>query len=503
MALRDDPEPTPLAYRTLDGEEAQLARASVDELRAALVGAISTAGDAEHERARAVWNAMVDRSPALIAHCTSARDVGEVVRFARAHSMLLSVRGGGHHIAGNAVADGGVMIDLSPMRTVRVDTATRRARVDGGALLGDVDRVCQLHGLATPLGINSTTGFAGLCLGGGFGWLTRKHGLTIDNLISADVVGADGVLRTASAASEPDLFWALRGGGGNFGVVTSFEIALHPVGPIVHAGFVVYPGIAAPAVMRAFRDFDDAAPDDVAVWAVLRKAPPLPFLPTEAHGKDVVILAALYAGDASAGPAYTEPLLRFGAPLGQALGPVPYASFQQALDPLLGPGFRNYWKTNEFTELTDHALDAMIESARGVPNGSSEVIVVSLGGAMGRVPSDATAYAGRDARYVMNVHGRWDSPDDDATIRTWAREAFERTAPFATGGGYVNFLTADEPARVEAAYGGNYERLRALKSRFDPSNLFRMNHNISPEPPDWSRGQRASRGGRRRPGQGA
>lgn len=286
----------------------------------------------------------------------------------------------------------------------------------------------QAFGLATPLGINSTTGFAGLCLGGGFGWLTRKHGMTIDNLLSADLIAADGSYRVVSAANDPDLFWALRGGGGNFGVVTSFEIALHPVGPLVHAGLVIYPASQVREVLRGWRDFTETAPDELSVWAVIRKAPPLPFLAPEVHGT----------------------------------------------------GARNYWKTSDSDELDDDAIDVFVDAARSIRGPECEVFIAQLGGAMARVPSDATAYAGRDARYIMNVHGRWRRPEDDGTIRAWARRMFEETAPFATGGAYVNFLTEDESSRVVSAYGSNYERLREVKERIDPDNLFRMNHNIPP-----------------------
>jgi FAD/FMN-containing dehydrogenase len=470
-------------YRTLDGEEAHLSESAVAKLRSALGGRVSTRGEPDYDRARRTWNAMVERHPALVAHCASTDDVREALRFAREHSILLSVRGGGHHIAGNAVAEQGLEIDLSPMRSVDVNAAPRTAHVGGGAVLGDVDHATQAFALATPLGINSTTGFAGLCLGGGFGWLTRKHGLTIDNLISANVVTANGDELVASASSEPDLFWAIRGGGGNFGVVTSFEMRLHPVGPLVHAGIVVYPLAAAPDVLRAWRELTSSAPDDLTVWALLRKAPPLPFLPTEVHGTDVVVIVALYAGDVDEGARATAPLLGLGKPLGHVFGAQPYEAFQKMFDPLLAFDARNYWKTNEFVDLADGAIEAILDAARVLPGPECELFVASLGGAMGRVPIDATAYAGRTSRYLVNVHGRWRNPADDATVRSWARGVFDATAPFATGGGYVNFLTADEQARVAAAYGANYERLREVKARFDPDNVFRMNHNIPPRAP--------------------
>ena len=465
---------------TLDKDVRQLAVADADAFTAQISGGVIDAADGAYEEARKVWNGTIDRRPALIARCLNEGDVQVAVRFAAAHRMLLSVRGGGHHIAGNAVAEGGLMIDLSSMRAVSIDAAKRVARVGPGALLSDFDREAQAHGLATPLGINSTTGVAGLTLGGGFGWLSRRYGMTVDNLLSATVVTADGAVHQVSAASEPDLFWAIRGGGGNFGVVTSFEFQLHPVGPEVYAGLVVYPFAQARQVLRAWRDFTQTAPDELSVWAVMRKAPPLPFLPESAHGTDVVIFPLVYSGDVAAGQRAASPVLAFGQPLASHLGPTPYAGFQTAFDPLLTPGGRNYWKSNNFSTLSDAALDVMMASAERLPGPECEIFVGQVGGAMARVKPDATAFVGRDAHYIMNVHGRWANPQDDEKVRSWARQAFSEVAPHATGSGYVNFLTEDEAERVAASYGTNYPRLQALKQRYDPGNLFRMNLNIVP-----------------------
>ncbi|MGZ5130308.1 MAG: FAD-binding oxidoreductase [Caldimonas sp.] len=467
-------------FLTLDKDVRQVRQSDVEALAAQISGGVLQRGDQAYDESRKVWNASVDRHPALIARCRSEGDVRAGVRFASAQRMLLSVRGGGHHIAGNAIAEGGLVLDLSAMRTIRVDSAKRTARVGAGALLADLDRETQAHGLATPLGINSTTGVAGLTLGGGFGWLTRRHGLTVDNLIAADIVTADGASHAVSAASEPDLFWALRGGGGNFGVVTSFEFQLHPVGPQVHAGLVVYPFAQARQVLRAWRDFSATAADELSVWAVLRKAPPLPFLPAAVHGSDVVVLALVYSGDIAAGERAAAPVLRFGDVLGSAVGPTPYAGFQSAFDPLLTPGSHNYWKSNNFSALGDAALDLMIAAAAGSPGPECEIFIAQLGGAMARVKPEATAFVGRDARYIMNVHGRWSDTRDGEPVRTWARRTFQELAPHATGGGYVNFLTDDESERVAASYGANYPRLQAVKKRYDPANLFRMNLNIAP-----------------------
>lgn len=467
-------------YVTPDRNVRQLRGSEVDAFAPQIRGGVLTAAHPAYDDARKVWNGTVDRRPALIAHCLDAADVQAAVRFAALHDMLLSVRGGGHHIAGNAVAEGGLMIDLSGMRGVVVDPARRTARVGPGALLGDFDRAAQAHGLATPLGVNSTTGVAGLTLGGGFGWLSRRYGMTIDNLLGATLVTADGAIHEVSATAEPDLFWALRGGGGNFGVVTSFEFLLHPVGPEVYAGLVVYPFAQAREVMRAWRDFNAQAPDELSVWAVLRKAPPLPFLPASVHGTEVVILPLVHCGEVSVGAREAAPVLQFGDPIASALGPTPYSAFQAAFDPLLTPGGRNYWKSNNFHTVSDAALDVVIDAAAHLPGPECEIFMAQLGGAMARVAPSATAFVARDANVIMNVHGRWSDSKDDARVRAWAREAFEAAAPYATGSGYVNFLTEDEGERVSATYGANYARLQSLKHRFDPRNLFRMNLNIAP-----------------------
>ena len=477
-----------LPYTTLDRTTASLPAAELGAFQSRISGGVLCVGDDGFEEARRVWNGLVDRVPALIARCLTAADVQAAIRLAAARRMLVSVRGGGHHIAGNAVAEGGLVIDLSAMRGVQVDPVARTARVEPGALLADFDRAAQAHGLATPLGINSTTGVAGLTLGGGFGWLTRQHGLTIDNLLEATIVTADGQLRIASPTSEPELFWALRGGGGNFGVVTSFTFRLHVVGPQVYAGLVVYPAAQAREVVRAWRDFTLTAPEELAVWTVMRKAPPLPFLPPVAHGTDAVVFALVYNGPIEGGERAASPVLAFGTPIAAHLGPTPYAGFQTAFDPLLGAGARNYWKSNNFSALSDAAIDVLISSAAALPGPECEIFVAQLGGAMARVSPSATAFAGRDARYIMNVHGRWTDEADDARVRGWARGVFQDAAPFATGGGYVNFLTDDEAERVRASYGENHARLQSAKCRYDPANLFRMNLNIKPAESTQSQG---------------
>ena len=455
-------------------------RKVIDEFKSKVRGEVLVPTDPGFEAARRIWNAMVDRRPAMIVRCAGVADVMHSVALARELDLLVSVRGGGHNIAGNAVCDGGLMIDLSAMRSVRVNPKTRRAYVEPGATLRDFDHEAQAFGLATPLGINSTTGVAGLTLGGGFGWLTRKHGLSVDNLVAAEVITAEGERVAASEEDHPDLFWAIRGGGGNFGVVTLFEFQLHPVGPEVLSGLIVFPFEGAKTVLTRYRDFVDKMPDDLNVWVVLRQAPPLPFLPKDVHGKEIVVLAVFYAGKIEEGKQLIEPLRSFGKPHGEHIGPQLYRAWQQTFDPLLTPGARNYWKSHNFTKLSDGALDAMIAYAGKLPSPHCEIFLGLLGGQASRVRPDATAYSHRDVKFVMNVHGRWEKPDEDKRCIAWSREFFKAAAPYATGGVYVNFLTEEESDRVAAAYGTSYERLVQVKKKYDPSNLFRMNQNIAP-----------------------
>lgn len=468
-----------IMVRTTDRRDAALSMEDVTELAGGLRGTVLTPGQADYEEVRRIWNAMIDRRPGLIVRCAGAADVMRAVRFARDHGLLVSVRGGGHNIAGNALCDGGMLIDLSPVRFVHVDPAGRTARVGPGALLGDLDRETQAFGLAVPTGINSTTGVAGLTLGGGFGWLTRKHGLTVDNLLAVDIVTADGRFLRSSEEENADLFWGVRGGGGNFGVVTAFTFRLHPVGPQVLAGLIVHPFDKAGDLLRRFRDLAARAPDELACWTVLRLAPPLPFLPAGHHGKPVVVMPVFYGGDPEAGWTAIEPIRAMGQPLGEHVGPMPYVAWQAAFDPLLAPGARNYWKSHNFTGLEDGLIDLLVDRARELPSEQCEVFIGHLGGAANRVPSDAMAYPHRDAEFVMNVHARWTDAGDDNACIAWARAVFGDAAPFATGGAYVNFITDDEQ-RTRAAYGPNYDRLADLKRTYDPANLFCVNHNIAP-----------------------
>jgi FAD/FMN-containing dehydrogenase len=453
---------------------------AIARIRTTIQGRVLTPDDADYEAARQIWNAMIDRRPALIVQVATAEDVVPAIKFARENALEISVRGAGHNIAGNAVCNGGLMIDFSQMRAVRVDPGKKIACVSPGATLADLDSATQQHGLATPVGINSTTGIAGLTLGGGFGWLTRKYGMTIDNLIAADVVTADGQKLRASEKENADLFWALRGGGGNFGIVTEFEFALHHVGPQIFAGLVVFPFAQAKQVLTRYRQFADSAAEDLNVWVVLRQAPPLPFLPQNVHGKEVVVLPTFYAGTLAEGQKLMERLRGLGDVLGEHVGAQPYVEWQKAFDPLLAPGARNYWKSHNFTELRDGALDAIIEYAGKLPSPHCEIFIGHIAGVANRVPPGAMAYAHRDAKFVLNVHGRWDSPTGDAGCIQWARAFFNASAPYASAGAYVNFMTEEESPRVAAAYGANYDRLVQIKKRYDPENIFHLNQNIKP-----------------------
>ncbi|ENO8975934.1 FAD-binding oxidoreductase [Vibrio parahaemolyticus] len=427
-----------------------LENTTIEHFKSHFQGDIVLPTDSNYDEVRQIWNGMIDRKPSLIARCKSADDVVMAVNFARDNGQLLSVRGGGHNIAGNAVCDNGVMIDLSLLTQVRVDENAKRAFVEPGCTLGDLDAATQKHGLATPVGINSTTGIAGLTLGGGFGWLSRKYGMTIDNLVSANVVTADGR-------------------------------QLHPVGPEVLSGLIVFPFDQAKSVITQFAKFTESAPEELSVWMVSRKAPPLPFLPESVHGKEVVVLAICYAGDPSEGENLIAPLRDFGDAHGEHVGVQPFAAWQQAFDPLLTPGARNYWKSHNFNSLSEGVIDAAIEYAGKLPSPQCEIFIASLGCVASRPEPESMAYSSRDANYVLNVHGRWDSAEDDQACIAWARDFFTKTKPYASGGAYINFLTQDEAERTESAYGPTYARLQQIKKKYDPTNLFKMNQNIKPD----------------------
>jgi FAD/FMN-containing dehydrogenase len=471
-----------LKLTKLGGGTATVSEEGLAGLKARVRGAVLTVGEEGYDAARTVWNAMIDRRPGVIVRCAGAADVRAAVDFARDAGAVLAVRGGGHNIAGSAVCDGGVMIDLTPMKSVRIDPVARIARVEPGVTLGEFDREAQAFGLVTPTGINSTTGVAGLTLGGGFGWISRKFGLSADNLLSADVVTADGALVRASDKDNPELFWALRGGGGNFGIATSFEFRLHPLGPQVMSGLIVHKLSDARTLLRHYRDVMAAAPDELTCWFVMRSAPPLPFLPQEVHGTGIIALAACYAGPMDAAERAMRPLRALGKPIADVVGPHPFAGWQTAFDPLLAPGARNYWKSHSFAGLDDGLIDVLVEFAGKLPSPECELAFAQLGGAINRTAADATAYPHRNIAYLINIHTRWRDPTEDATCIAWTRALFDACTPFATGGTYVNFIPEDDKDGVARAYLGNAKRLAAIKTKYDPHNLFRVNQNIRPTP---------------------
>jgi FAD/FMN-containing dehydrogenase len=445
-----------------------------------LHGDVLRRGMEGYDEARSVWNAMIDKYPAAIARCTGAADVIAAVKFARDLDLQLAVHGGGHNVAGKAVCDDGLMIDLSPMNHVRVDPDAKVARAGGGATWGDFDHETQSFGLATTGGIVSTTGVAGVTLGGGLGWLARKYGLTHDNLRSMDVVTAEGELVTASEAENSELFWGMRGGLGNFGIATSLEFDLHEVGPEVLAGRIIHPYEAAPEFLRLYRDFMRGAPDELQAYAAFVQGNPAMGMPEQLHGKTLVSVVVLYSGDVDEGREVIQPLRDFGEPIADMVGPTPYVEHQQSSDELYQEGHRNYWKSHFFDELTDEAIDTIVEHADPLPTPFTTVFFEWMGGAIARADSDATAFPHRDATVSFTVAPKWTDPSDDEGMIEWAREFFEATASYTSDDVYVNYLSEDEQNRAKAAYGDHYERLRALKNEWDPKNLFSVNQNITP-----------------------
>ncbi len=454
----------------------------LDELGGSFRGELVLPTSPGYDAARRIWNGAIDRHPACIARCHGVADVVAAVRFARERDLLVSVRSGGHGVGGHALCDGGLVIDLSPMKGIRVDPATRTARAEAGVLWGELDRETQLLGLATVGGIVTHTGIAGLTLGGGIGWLMRKHGATVDNLLSADVVTAQGEIVTASKEEDPDLFWAIRGGGGNFGIVTSFEYQLHPVGPVVLAGPVFHLLEDAPEVLRFYREFVAEAPDELTTIFELSVAPPLPFLPEEVHGKPIVMVGACYAGSPDEGAEVVRPLKRFGRPIVDLLEPKPYTALQSMFDPLVPHGWHRYWKSVELPPLTDDAIDTLVEQSSAPTSPKSYTIVFQLGGALARMGEDETAFSQRDAAHNVNINAVWTEEDPDAYRHVaWARDFFEAMQPHAGGRVYLNFLGEEGGNRVRQAYGARtYERLVELKRTYDPTNFFRLNQNIQP-----------------------
>jgi FAD/FMN-containing dehydrogenase len=471
-------------FTRLDGSQAFIQQSSIDGFKSALRGALLGPDDAGYDEARLIWNGMMDRRPALITRCTGTADVITTVNFAREHSILLAVRGGGHNVAGHASCDGGLMIDLSRMNSVRVNQETRTVRAGGGATLGELDRETQVFGLAVPAGVVSTTGIAGLTLGGGTGYQTRKRGLTIDNLISVDIVTADGQARYASKDVNADLFWAIRGGGGNFGVVTSFEYRAFPVGPKVWLCAPFHPFEASRAVLRAFRNFMCDAPAEFGAAVLFWTVPFNPFFPEEHHGKPAVIPQLVYTGSIEEGERLTKPMRTISTPLVDLSGSYQWTQMQSMFDPFVPKKtLQYYWKSLYLRGAEDEVLDYLIQAAATVPSKHTYLVLQPLAGAISDVAPDATAFGPRDMNYMFEFDSMWSDPVDAERNIAWTRQNWSDLQQFSTGSMYINFPGFGEEGEklVRSAVGNtNYERLAKIKAKYDPGNLFRLNQNVKP-----------------------
>jgi hypothetical protein len=452
---------------------------AIDALRTQVEGEVVAPGDAEYEEVRKVYNGMIDKHPAAVVRCRQPGDVVAALGVARAEGLVLSVRGGAHSAPGFGTNDGGLVIDLSHLQDVSVDTDAQTVRAGGGCTWAGFNEATNAYGLATTGGIIGSTGIAGLTLGGGIGYLSRKYGLSCDNLLSAEVVTADGQVLTASEDEHEDLFWALRGGGGNFGVVTTFEYRLHPVADI-YGGPIAYPVDRADEVLRFYREYIAEAPEELGGFVGFHLAPPLPFLPEEWHFKNVCLAVPCWAGPVEQGEKMIKPFLDVVEPVGSHVGPMPYPMLNTLFDPLLPPGLQHYWKASFARDLSDDAIAVHKDHGARVPAIQCAVHLYPVNGAVQRVGADETAFAYRDVNYSPVIAGMWDDPADNEKNIAWVREYHKALEPFSTEGGYVNFMDGDDQSRIRANYRGNYERLSEVKAKYDPANLFRLNQNIQP-----------------------
>ena len=457
-----------------------LAESRTGEFSRLFSGSVILPGSGEYDSARRVWNGMIDRRPGIIARCGAVSDVVSAVRFARDNDLQLAVRGGGHNVSGNGVCDEGIVIDLSHMKGIRVDGNGREVYAQAGLTWGEFDRETQAYGLATPGGLISTTGIAGLTLGGGFGWLSRKYGLSCDNLLSADVVTADGEFLTASSTEHQDLYWGIRGGGGNFGIVTSFRFRLHPVSTVFGTiGF--RPGDEARQTLEFYRDFTGSCPDEVSSFAAIATAPPAPFIPASWHGRKTSLIATCHCGSPEEAERISRPLRTFGHPFAVLGSPMPYVVIQSSNDPIAPPGMRNYWKSEFVGGLSDGLIDVLAGALDSASSPMNAVHIYHMQGAISRVSAESTAYSYRDAPLLVVIIASWTDRSEDAEQIRWARDLWERIRGYSLGGTYVNFLGDEGEDRVRSSYAeSTHARLTSLKTRYDPSNLFRLNQNIPP-----------------------
>ncbi len=454
--------------------------ATVDRFAEALRGQLIRPEDPDYDTSRAVWNGMIDRRPVLIARCSDVADVVAAVNFAREQDMTVSVKGGGHGVAGKAVCDDGLMIDLSAMKSVKVEPTAKTAMVEAGATLADLDRETQKFGLATTGGVVSQTGVAGLTLGGGMGFLARTLGLTVDNLLSATIVSAKGEPLQVSKTTHPDLFWGLTGGGGNFGVVTSFEFQLYEVGPEVPAAQIFYPMEKAKDVLYAYRDLMADAPDELSCYAVAVHVPPAEPFPEKHQGKPALALVACYSGPIEEGQKLLAPLQKLGEAIFENVGPMPYVALQQGFDDGVPNGARYYWKSHYVDEISDQFIETYLTHTHTLPGPLTISAIEPMGGAISRVSPEETAFPHRNAKFALGIYAGWMDPGDDDTSIAWTRDFHHAIAPYSTGGVYMNYLDQDDTEKIHAAFGNNYQRLRKLKTKYDPTNFFRLNQNIEP-----------------------
>ena len=462
------------------GAEINLEPKSIEELKNRLKGTLLVRDDPGYNDARSVWNGMIDRRPAVIVRCLGVADVIAAVNFARDQGLLLSIKGGGHNIAGFAVCDGGIVLDMSAMRGVWVDPQNRTARAQAGCLLGDVDRETQVFHLASVLGFVSNTGIAGLTLGGGFGYLTRRFGWACDNVSAMEVVTAEGRVVRASEKDNQDLLWGLRGGGGNFGVVTGFEYQLHSLGPEILAGLIAWRGEDAPKVLEMYRSVVEQAPPEFTCVLILRIAPPAPWLPKEVHGKPIVAFSICHSGQIDQAEQQFSSIKTFGSPVGNIVQRRSYVAQQSLLDATQPKGRRYYWKSDFLPRLTPEFLETLIVHAGRMVSPNSAILLFPVDGALQQLPEDYSAIGNRDAAFVVNIAASWEKADHDEENIQWARDAWEDTRRFSTGRASINFQTAEEAGdRILATYGSNFDRLRDIKRKWDPNNLFRMNKNIT------------------------
>jgi FAD/FMN-containing dehydrogenase len=467
--------------KNLNNEEIVINDAAIQLLKSRLRGDIILPGDTDYDKERSIWNGMINKKPGMIICCKGGSDVIHSINFARENNLLISVRGGGHNVAGNAVCEGGLMISLIYMKGIIVDPVNRTATAQPGVNWGELDKETQVFGLAAPGGVVSTTGISGLTLGGGFGWISRQFGFTSDNLISADIVTADGKFMTASKNENSDLFWGICGGGGNFGIVTSFKYKLHKVGPNVVAGLTLYPVKDAPDVIKFFNEFSKSAPDELTLLLVLRLAPPAPFVPVEFHGKPVVGIGLLYNGDIEEGKKVVEPIKSFGKPVVDVITVKPYMVHQSMFDAGQASGKYYYWKSEYLPEINDDCAKVIIENLDKITSPLTGILIFQLKGEINRIDENSSAAEYRDAVFIMNINTCWEKPEESEKHIKWTKDFWNSMLAFSSGGVYVNFISQDEgEERAKAAYKANYKKLAQLKNKYDPSNFFRINQNIKP-----------------------